>query len=58
LPLVLLHASVAMRFAGSLLVMPALREAAALGHAVAIALFILTMATRAFAARRPQAAKV
>jgi hypothetical protein len=58
LPLVLLHASVAMRFAGSLLVMPALREAAALGHAVAISLFILTMATRAFAARQPQAAKV
>jgi hypothetical protein len=57
-PLVLLHASVAARVAGSLLVMPGLREAAALGHAAAIVLFILTMATRAFAARRPHAAKV
>jgi len=46
-PLALLHASVALRVAGSLLVLPWLREAAALGHAVAIALFILTMAARA-----------
>jgi hypothetical protein len=53
-PLVLLHASVALRFAGSLLVLPALREAAALGHAAAIALFVLTMAGRALAARGRQ----
>jgi hypothetical protein len=58
LPLILLHASVALRFAGSLLSLPWLREAAALGHAAAIALFILTMAGRALTARGPQAGKV
>jgi hypothetical protein len=58
LPLAVLHASVALRLAGSLLVMPALREAAALGHAAAIGVFILTMAARALATRRPQAGKV
>lgn len=57
-PLLLLHASVALRVAGSLLVMPGLREAAALGHAAAIALFILTMVSRALTAPRPQGAKV
>jgi hypothetical protein len=57
-PLALLHASVALRFAGSLLALPALREAAALGHAVAIVIFILTMAGRAVAAAGRNPAKV
>jgi hypothetical protein len=57
-PLVLLHLSVAARFAGSLLVVPALREAAALGHAAAIAVFIATMAARAIASKGAQAGKV
>lgn len=58
LPLILLHASVALRFAGSLLALPWLRETAALGHAAAIALFIVTMGARALSAPGPQAGKV
>jgi hypothetical protein len=57
-PLVVLHVSVALRVAGSLLVLPQLREAAALGHALAIVFFILTVVTRALGARGPQKAKV
>ena len=57
-PLALLHASVALRVAGSLLALQWLRDAAAVGHAAAIAFFILTMAARAFTARQPQAGKV
>jgi hypothetical protein len=43
LPLVVLHCTLAERIAGDLLAMPALRERAAAGNAIAIALFILTM---------------
>ena len=54
LPLVALHASLAERIAGDLLLMPALRERGALGNAVAIALFILTMLLAGLFARRAQ----
>jgi hypothetical protein len=52
LPLVILHASLAERIAGDLLLMPALRERGALGNAAAIVLFILTMLYTGLRARR------
>ncbi len=51
-PLVLLHASLAERVAGDLLLMPALRERGAVGNAAAIALFILTMLSSGLFSRR------
>lgn len=51
-PLVLLHASLAERVAGDLLLMPALRERGAAGNAAAIALFILTMLFAGLRSRR------
>lgn len=51
-PLALLHATLALRIAGDLAAMPALREAGAAGNAAAIALFMLTMAACALARRR------
>ena len=53
LPLVVLHASLAERIAGDLLLMPALRERGAVGNAAAIALFILTMLFAGLFPRRP-----
>jgi hypothetical protein len=53
LPLVVLHASLAERIAGDLLLMPALRERGAVGNAAAIALFILTMLFAGIFPRRP-----
>ena len=52
LPLVVLHASLAERVAGDLLLMPALRERGAVGNAIAIALFILTMLSTGLFSRR------
>jgi hypothetical protein len=54
LPLVVLHASLAERIAGALLLEPAWRARGALGNAAAIALFIATMLFTALAARAPQ----
>lgn len=51
-PLVVLHASLAERVAGDLLLMPALRERGAVGNAAAIAIFILTMLFAALFSRR------
>jgi hypothetical protein len=51
-PLVVLHASLAERIAGDLLLMPALRERGALGNAAAIAIFILTLLYSGLFSRR------
>ena len=51
-PLVVLHASLAERVAGDLLLMPALRERGAVGNAAAIAIFILTMLSTGLFSRR------
>jgi len=50
-PLVVLHASLAARVAGDLLLLPALRVVGAAGSAAALALFVATMAGRALSAR-------
>ncbi|OFZ90953.1 MAG: hypothetical protein A2W21_06875 [Betaproteobacteria bacterium RBG_16_66_20] len=52
LPLVVLHASLAERIAGDLLLMPALRERGAAGNAAAIAIFIATMLYAGLSKRR------
>ena len=52
LPLAVLHASLAERVAGDLLVMPALRERGAAGNAAAIAIFIATMLVAGLSRRR------
>jgi hypothetical protein len=51
-PLVVLHASLAERVAGDLLLMPALRERGAMGNAIALALFLATMIAAGIAGRR------
>ena len=52
LPLALLHLTLAERIAGDLLLMPALRERGALGNAIAIALFVLTILSAGLFSRR------
>lgn len=51
LPLIALHATLAVRVAGALMNDFALRRAGAVGNAVALALFVAVMATSALAAR-------
>lgn len=48
-PLALLHVWVALRIAGGLLVVPAVREAGAIANAAAVAVFLLTMLGTALA---------
>ena len=52
LPLVILHASLAERIAGDLLMMHTVRQRGAIGNAAAIAIFILTMLLTGLFARR------
>jgi hypothetical protein len=54
LPLVVLHASLAERIVGDLLLMHAVRQRGAIGNAAAIAIFILTMLLTGLLARRAQ----
>lgn len=56
LPLVLLHATLALRVAGTVLDAPALYAAGAAGNAVALAAFILTTATLVLRGRPPRSA--
>lgn len=51
LPLIALHATLAVRVSGALVDNFALRRAGAVGNAIALALFLAVMATSAFAAR-------